>query len=347
MKKRSYVYVIEVVFSLMLVGGLFYAGFFVNPTVVVKKIVIYPFERRDCLYSAVALDDKGESLCVVGSYGKILRSEDGGVSWVAQKSTTKAHLQKVVAWDKNSLMAIGDNTAAIITSDAGKSWNPVKVPTYERGDVLLSAFIEPGSGRVWLAGNMGMVMVSNDKGATWSMVHPQEDIAWNSIAVTKGQNVWLVGEAGKVQHSKDSGKTWEKIAVPSDASLNAIAFSDDTHGVIVGLSGTILETSNGGKSWQKADSKVQTHLFGLLWDGKAYSAVGDAGVVVTSDANGSSWSAGKLDPNNFGWYTSIAKAGDAYIVSGAGAGLYAKESWFPFVPGQADYKNRKKGGSNG
>ncbi len=346
MKNRSFVYVLEVVTSLLLVGGLFYAGFFVTPVVHIKKIDKFPFERRDCLYSSVALDDKGQSLCVVGSYGKILRSEDGGATWAIQQTPTKAHLQKLVAWDKNTMLAIGDNATVLTTRDAGKSWNLVKTPTYERGDVLLTAFLEPG-GRAWIAGNMGMVLVSDDKGASWRMVHPQEDISWNGIAVTKGQNVWLVGESGKVQHSRDDGKTWEKVTVATDASLNAIAFSDENHGVMVGLSGAILATSNGGKSWQTVNSGVQTHLYALLWDGQSYSAVGDAGVILTSDAQGSVWKAGKLDPNNFGWYTAIAKAGDTYIVSGAGAGIYSKGKWLPFVPGQKDYKNIMKGENNG
>lgn len=346
-KNKSFVYIVEVVTSLLLVGGLFYAGFFVTPTVHVKKIQIYPFERRDALYSTIALDDKGLSLCMVGSYGKILRSEDGGVTWTVQKTPTKAHLQKVVAWDKNSLLATGDNATVLVTSDAGKSWNAVKVPTYERGDVFLSAFIEPGSGRAWIAGNMGMVLVSDDKGATWRMSHPQEDLSWNGVAVSKGKNVWLVGEAGKVQRSADNGGTWQSVAVPTDASLNAIAFSDANHGVIVGLSGTILVTANGGKSWQRTESGVQTHLYGLLWDGSSYTAVGDAGMILTADAMAAKWNVGKLDPNNFGWYTAITRAGESFIVSGAGAGIYSKGKWFPFVPGRADYKDLKGGGNNG
>jgi photosystem II stability/assembly factor-like uncharacterized protein len=346
-KNRSYVYILEVVTSLLLVGGLFYAGFFVTPVVHVKKIEKFPFERRDALYSAVTLDNKGESFCIVGSYGKILRTQDGGSTWAIQKTPNQAHLQKVVAWDKDTLMAIGDNATVLTTGDAGQSWKAVKVPTYERGDVFLTAHLEPESGRVWIAGNMGMVLFSDDKGATWNMTHPQEDISWNSIAVTKGQNVWLVGEAGKVQHSRDNGKSWEKVSVQTEASLNAIAFSDDNHAVIVGLSGTILATSDGGKSWQPAVSGVQTHLYGLLWDGKSYSAVGDAGMLLTADAQGTKWQVGKLEANNFGWYTAISRVGEAYIVSGAGAGLYSKGNWFPFVPGQVDYKKLKGGGNNG
>ncbi len=346
MKNRSIVNIVEVVTSLLLVGGLFYAGFFVTPVVHVPKIKIYPFERRDALYSSISLDDKGQSLCTVGSYGKILRSEDGGTNWTLQNTPTKAHLQKVVAWDKNTLLAIGDNATVLTTSDAGKTWKAVKVPTHERGDVFLSAFIEPGNGRIWIAGNMGMVLASEDKGATWRMAHPPEDISWNAIAAS-GQGVWLVGEAGNVQHSTDNGKTWQRITVPTDVSLNAIAFSDAGHGVIVGLTGTILVTANGGKSWQKTESGIPTHLYGLLWDGRNYSAVGDAGMYLTSDSTGSKWNVAKLDPNNFGWYTGISRAGDDFIVSGAGAGIYSKGKWYPFVPGKADYKNLKGEVHNG
>lgn len=345
-KKRSFVNIIEVVTSLLLVGGLFYAGFFVTPVVHIKKIDKFAFERRDCLYSSAALDEKGQSLCVVGSYGKILRSEDGGANWAIQPTPTKAHLQKLVAWDKDNLLAIGDNATVLTTKDAGKSWVQVKTPTYEHGDVLLTAFLEPG-GRAWIAGNMGMVLASDDKGGTWRMVHPQEDVSWNGIAVTKGGVAWVVGEAGKVQRSKDGGKSWEKVAVATEASLNAIAFSDESHGVMAGLSGTILATSDGGRSWQVANSGVPTHLYALLWDGRTFSAVGDAGVLLTSDAKGTQWKGGKLDPNNFGWYTGIAKAGDTYLVSGAGAGIYAKGKWFPFIPGQKNYKNFVKEGGNG
>jgi hypothetical protein len=68
-------------------------------------------------------------------------------------------------------------------------------------------------------------------------------------------------------------------------------------------------------------------------------------VIVTADAAGQSWTAGKLSPNNYAWYTGISRAGKAYYIAGAGAGVYEAGKWLPFEPSQKVYK--KRGADNG
>ena len=343
MNGKVFIYVAEVVLSLLIVCGLFWMAFFVKPVVQVKKIERFPFERRDAFYSARALDAKGQSICVVGSYGKIIRTDDGGANWAIQKTPVRNHLQKVVAWDQQSLLAIGDKGTVLVTENAGHDWTRVEVPAFPFGDQLLSAAIDPDSGRAWVVGSMGTVLVSDDRGGTWRMAHPEQDVSWNNVAVAPGGNVWVVGEFGTVKYSKDKGENWELVTIPTEASLNAIDFSDAAHGVIVGLSGTVLATADGGQNWLLAESNASSHLYGLLWDGGSYHAVGDAGVILTSDAQGVEWKADKLSPQNFGWYTGITRAGSSYFISGAGAGVYSAQGWTPFEPGRRSYK---QGGNN-
>lgn len=345
--KRGCVYLAEVAGSLVVVGGLFWAAFFVTPTVKVETIERFPFERRDAFYSVVALDAEGRSICAVGSYGKIVRTDDAGETWSIQTTPTQAHLQKVVAWDTKSLLAVGDKNTVLVTRDAGEKWDRIQIPAIAGGEQLLSAFIHPDSQQAWVVGSMGTVLLSEDKGESWNRVHPEEDVSWNDVTVTQEQTLWVVGEFGNVQRSRDQGQSWQRIAVPTEASLNAIAFSDAAQGVIVGLSGTILVTADGGETWQAVDSGVQTHLYALLWDGLSYRTVGDDGRILTADASALAWEVAKLAPQNFGWYTGIARAGNAYIVSGAGVGVYQDGTWKPFTPGRADYKSKKGEGHNG
>ncbi len=339
MKKFSIA--VEVMMSLLVIGGLFWVAFFVKPTVQVKKIERFPFERRDAFYSVTALDEEGRSICAVGSYGKVVRSDDGGSTWAIQEVPTRTHLQKVLAWDNRTLLAIGDRSTVLVTRDGGRNWKTVEVPSFPMGDQLLSGYIDSASGRAWVVGGMGTVLVSDDRGETWSMTHPEEDVSWNDVTVAEGQAVWVVGEFGSVKRSTDGGRTWEAVSVPTESSLNAIAFSDATHGVIVGLSGTVLATADGGRSWQLAASGAQSHLYDLLWDGRTYRAVGDAGMILTADAQAVAWQVDKLAPQNFAWYTGIARAGGSYFISGAGVGVYADGKWKPFAPGRKSYK---KGG---
>ncbi len=338
MNKKVFIYVAEVALSLLIVCGLFWVAFFVKPTVHVEKVERFPFERRDAFYSAASLDENGQSICVVGSYGKILRTDDGGVHWQIQKTPVRNHLQKVAAWDQQALLAIGDKSAVLVTEDAGQTWTQVEVPSFPYGDQLLSADIDPDNGRAWVVGSMGTVLMSDDRGKSWSMAHPEEDVSWNDVKVAPDKTIWVVGEFGTVKYSKNNGESWELVSVPTEASLNAIDFSNATHGVIVGLSGTILATVDGGLNWQLVESEAQTHLFGLLWDGSNYHAIGDAGMILSSDAQGLAWDVSKLAPQNFGWYTGITSMGSSYFISGAGAGVYSAGTWMPFEPGRRDYE---------
>lgn len=326
--------------SLLIVGGLFWMAFFVKPVVEVKKIERFPFERRDLFYSAESLDEKGQSICVVGSYGKIIRTDDGGVTWDIQKTPVKDHLQKVVAWDQQSLLAIGDKSTVLVTQDAGQNWTRIEVPSFPDGNQLLSADIDPDSGRAWVVGSMGTVLISDDRGSSWRMTHPEEDVSWNDVTVAPDKSVWIVGEFGTVKYSKDNGENWELVTLPIEASLNAIDFADETNGVMVGLSGTILVTADGGQSWNLAANEAQSHLYGLLWDGSSYHAIGDAGMILSSDKKGVEWNVGKLAPQNFGWYTGITRVGRPYFISGSDSGVYSEGKWIQFEPGLRDYKKR-------
>lgn len=342
MNRKVFINVAEVVLSLLIVCGLFWVAFFVKPTVTVKKVERFPFERRDLFYAAESLDDTGQVICVVGSYGKVVRTEDGGITWDIQETPVQAHLQKLAAWDRDTLLAIGDKSTVLVTDDAGQKWRQIEVPQYPYGDQLLSADIDSENGRAWVVGSMGTVLVSDDRGDSWQMAHPEEDVSWNDVTIAPDSSVWVVGEFGAVKRSVDNGATWELVAMPTEASLNSIDFSDETHGVIVGLTGTILMTADGGLNWEMIDSGTETHLYDLLWDGDRYFAVGDAGMLLSADADGVTWSVGKLAPQNFGWYTGITRAGDNHFISGAGAGIYSSGQWQPFEPGQKNYKMRSK-----
>lgn len=342
MKKRVFV-ALEIMVSLLVICGLFWVAFFVKPTVVVEKVERFPFERRDAFYAVSALDEQGLSLCVVGSYGKVIRTDDAGATWTIQETPTRNHLQKVVAWDGQEQLAVGDKNTVIVTHDGGRDWHAVDVPSYPFGGQLLGAHIDPVSSRAWVVGSMGAVLVSDDRGESWAMVHPEEDLSWNDVTVAADRTVWLVGEFGAVRRSLDDGRSWEPVAVPTEASLNAIAFADAGHGAIVGLSGTLLVTADGGQTWEAAESGTLMHLYDLLWDGQSYRAVGDAGVIVSGEAGAAAWTAAKLSPNNFAWYTGIARMNGSYFVSGAGAGIYGGGTWAPFTPGMKSYE---LGGAN-
>ncbi len=56
---------------------------------------------------------------VVGDFGTILRTTDGGTTWVQQSSGTRHHLKRVSATDASTATVVGPNGIILRTSDGG------------------------------------------------------------------------------------------------------------------------------------------------------------------------------------------------------------------------------------
>ena len=58
----------------------------------------------------------------VGSYGEILKTADGGRTWVMQTSGVRAHLYSVAFADPSNGVAAGADGALVVTHDGGQTW---------------------------------------------------------------------------------------------------------------------------------------------------------------------------------------------------------------------------------
>jgi len=297
---------------LVIVGGLLYAGLFVKAEAVVQKVEPQAIERRDTFYG-VAAPDK-HVVWAVGAGGKIVRSEDGGDSWVRQASNTEVNLQGIAAWDSDNAMVVGNDDVVLVTNDAGRSWTRAEIPATNNPNKLFRVRIADET--AWAVGEFGAVLRSTDHGATWSRVLPEEDRAWNDITFV-GNAGWLVGEFGALMRTADGGVTWETVATPNKVSLMSVAFRDAEHGVAVGLAGTLLVTANGGVSWRQVPAFTREHLYTVTWDVSRWLAVGDKGVMATTDAAAEQWQLGRVAEGDVSWRTQIARAGTRYFLAGS------------------------------
>ena len=296
----------------VIVGGLLYAGLFVKAEAVVQKVEPPPIERRDTFYAVAAPDSR--VVWAAGTGGKIVRSEDGGQSWVRQASNTEANLQGIAAWDSDNAMAVGNDGVVIVTRDAGRSWARAEIPPSTNPNKLFR--IRIAGEAAWAVGEFGAVLRSTDRGANWSRVLPEEDRAWNDITFV-GDAGWLVGEFGALMRTADGGATWESVATPNEVSLMLAAARDAEHGVAVGLTGTLLVTEDGGVSWQQVPAFTREHLYAVMWDEDRWLAVGDKGEMATAQADAQQWQLGRVAEGDVSWRTGVARAGARYFLAGS------------------------------
>ena len=60
---------------------------------------------------------------IVGQFGEILHTKDGGANWKFQRSDTENNLNKIFFGDANHGLAVGDDGVVLTTTSGGKKWD--------------------------------------------------------------------------------------------------------------------------------------------------------------------------------------------------------------------------------
>lgn len=204
---------------------------------------------------------------IVGHWGVVLKTEDGGENWKLQRSDTSVDqpLFSVFFKDKEHGWAVGLWSLMLTTKNGGKTWEEVPIPPppgSNRADRNLFKIFADRDGTLLVAGEQGTVLYSKDDGASWSYSSTGcKGSFWSGLALEDGTIV-VGGLCGAVYRSTDGGLSW-------NASQSGTQSSVTDFGVIggkvvaVGLDGVFLESEDGGatfKSTQRDDRLPLTAL---------------------------------------------------------------------------------------
>jgi photosystem II stability/assembly factor-like uncharacterized protein len=120
---------------------------------------------------------------LVGEFGTILASGDGGRTWRQQQAPIETSLFGVHFTDARRGWAVGIDAMILATDDGGATWRVQPSPIVQRSfyDVFVA-----GSGG-WIVGNAGTVLKSGDGGATWALEPVPIELAANWI-----RSIWLL-----------------------------------------------------------------------------------------------------------------------------------------------------------
>ncbi|MFN8545754.1 MAG: YCF48-related protein [Candidatus Binatia bacterium] len=176
------------------------------------------------LYDVKFLDEKRG--WIVGEFGKILLTTDGGETWREQQKT---------------LM------------EGTSIFDPLDLPTLfgldvKSADAAVAVGLEGHIARTVDGGQRwGFDAIDVDKNV------PLVDPIFDVFEVAGGSG-WAVGAAGEVMR-RDPGETaWKRAKLGQDVLtwLRAVSFADPQRGWMVGGYGLIFRTTDGGKSWLPA-----------------------------------------------------------------------------------------------
>ncbi len=147
---------------------------------------------------------------VVGAYGMVLRTEDGGKNW--------EHVLHNM--ENDSFYHVFD-------------FSPL-----------------PAEGRFFLSGEAGLFMIGDINERTGKLVEnvPWEGSFFASAATADGAVV-LGGLRGKMYRTADEGLTWAEVQKPPSSAMVDSAVLDDGRLVFSGIAGDLLVSSDDGNSF--------------------------------------------------------------------------------------------------
>ena len=200
-------------------------------------------ESRDHLYG---LTFTGQDLLTgwaTGTYGRILKSVDGGKTWSPQVSGITEHLLKIAAFDSSNVSSIGVNGTILTTANGGQTWkasNPCGVEM--TGVSYLSA------DQIFAIGHGGCAVRSGDSGETWSRINLYSRADLLSVSFSDGKTGSMTDANGMIWLTGDGGFTWLPFNVRTSPKLVSLYFADNFTGWAVGEDGLIVRTDDGGYS---------------------------------------------------------------------------------------------------
>jgi len=205
---------------------------------------------------------------VVGEYGTIIRTANGGKTWKHQSSGTVDGISDVDFVDADHGWASTDAGKVLRTADSGATWTSYALPSG------FSAYaVDFASTKTGYAGNsVGSVYKTTDGGLTWTALPSPGVSSIQVIAFKTTKTGWVCDDEGTIVKTTDGGATWHAKTwphyIPSGGDdyeyVTAMRWFSTSTGWLSSSNGRLLKTTNGGTTW-KLKKDFNHHIFSMDW----------------------------------------------------------------------------------
>lgn len=182
--------------------------------------------------------EDGQHGFVIGAYGMILRTRDGGQTWQDWSgqldNPTGYHLNAITQVVGGALVIVGEAGRIFVSVDNGDSWELRDSP-YEG-----SLFGVIGTGKVneiLAFGLRGNMLLSTDLGRSWTTISADSTATLNDGAVAEDGRITLVGNGGAVLVSTNGAESFREHFRSDREGVMSVVPVSETRILIVGEGG--------------------------------------------------------------------------------------------------------------
>ena len=201
---------------------------------------------------------------VVGQDGIILKTTDGGVTWISQVYLPAEWWSGVYFINENIGYVFSYFSGKIIkTTDGGTTWaiSFNSTTTYYYFHSLWFTDINHG----FAVGKDGVIMSTSNGGSSWTPKVSGTTVELYDITFTNSQHGFIVGDNNTLLTTTDGGLTWNTSSPYNQPlTLHNIAFVNENVGYIGGMFYLVLKTTDGGITWTKQSGWYDKSYMGEL-----------------------------------------------------------------------------------
>lgn len=232
------------------------------------------------------------------SYLTILKTQDGGNSWVLQTETKNGLLQDIQFYNSQIGYACGYSGTVYHTSDGGESWT-------RNGEGTTVNFIDvdfTDENKGWAVGGFSTILHTENGGNIWEKQNiPAEcasvGVGFAAVDFLDTAKGWVIG-GEYILKTENGGNDWHidlKVElVDKSGGFRDIKFLDENIGFAIGRkslygSGILYKTIDGGKNWQRVDEGNLPPLAKIYFVDNDYGWICGAGILLYTKDGGNSW----------------------------------------------------------
>lgn len=289
----------------------------------------------------------GNRLVAVGERGRIILSDDNGVSWRQVETPTSVTLTHVTFATPADGWAVGGMGLVLHSTDAGLTWAKQLDGTQAANVALAAAqadikrsgsndtttanlqsaqsmvaggpsvpFLDvyaASASNVMIAGAFGMAFSSTDGGASWQSLAdflPNPNGMHIYQILQDGNNFAIAGEQGLLLYGPP-GKPLATINSSFQGTLFGETFARDQSWIVFGLQGTIMRSTDQGLHWAMVSAGQPVGIdCGITLNNGDVVLGNEAGQLLYSRNNGQSYTVSTVNEPVVG----LAEAADGTVI---------------------------------
>jgi photosystem II stability/assembly factor-like uncharacterized protein len=230
----------------------------------------------------------------VGTFGTILRTDDGGTNWSGLRSAERAAYNRLRVIDADSFV-FGSQCALRRSDDGGATFSRLRFSAGSGCQTPVTAFHFPTNDVGYLVRQDSTVLRTPDGGRTFAATAqvPTSGRTVHDTFFTSADTGFVVegsGPNGRIHRTTNGGQDWTEVAVET-RNLLGIFFVDSQNGYAVGEGGAVLRSTDGGTSWSRRPAPGNPSLSSVRCsdaDSCVMTTGGDA--VISTDDGGETYS---------------------------------------------------------